>query len=62
MGGANGIHAEKKKKKNSSSILVRKPQVKRLRGRPTHRWDENNEMDFEEKELDANGSDSFDAG
>jgi hypothetical protein len=42
--------------------MVRKPEGTRPCGRPTHRWDENNEMDFEEKELDANGSDSSDAG
>jgi hypothetical protein len=42
--------------------LIRKPEGKRPRGRPTHRWDKNNYMDFEEKELDVNGSDSSDAG
>jgi len=33
--------------------LVTKPEGKRPRGRPTHRWDVNNEMDFEENELDV---------
>jgi hypothetical protein len=50
-----------RKKKNSYRILVRKPEGKRPRGRPTYRGDDN-EMDFEENDLDANGSDPSDAG
>jgi hypothetical protein len=33
---------------NGYSILVRNPEVKRLQGRPIHRWADNIKMDLKE--------------